>query len=68
MIFYLFYFMFCNYDIFTNSEQIVNSEFDNLNNFVQSKVPTDVEFKIPLINDGFVWKFLSNLNVRKSTG
>ena len=42
-------------------EQIVNSEFERLNTFVQSKVPNDVEFKIPLINVGFVRIFLSNL-------
>ena len=35
---------------------------------MQSKVPNDVEFIIPLINVGFVRRFLSNLNVYKSTG
>ena len=35
---------------------------------MQSKVPNDVEFKIPLINVGFVRIFLSKLNVNKSTG
>ena len=35
-------------------EPVVNSEFERLNTFVQSKVPNDVEFKIPLINVGFV--------------
>ena len=35
---------------------------------MQSKVPNDVEFKIPLINIGFVRNVLSNLNVNKSTG
>ena len=49
-------------------EPIVNSEFERLNTFVQSKVPNDVEFKIPLINVGFVRIFLSNLNENKSTG
>ena len=49
-------------------EPIVNSEFELLNTFVQSKVPNDVEFKIPSINVGFVRNFLSNLNVNKSTG
>ena len=49
-------------------EPIVNSEFERLNTFVQSKVPNDVEFKIPSINVGFVRNFLSNLNVNKSTG
>ena len=49
-------------------EPIVNSEFERLNTFVQSKVPNDVEFKIPSINVGFVRIFLSNLNVNKSTG
>ena len=47
---------------------IINSEFEHLNTFVQSKVPSNVEFKIPLTNVGFVRKFLSNLNVSKVTG
>ena len=49
-------------------EPIVNSEFEHLNTFVQSKVPSNVEFKIPLTNVGFVRNFLSNLNVSKATG
>ena len=35
---------------------------------MQSKVPSNVEFKIPLTNVGFVRNFLSNLNVSKATG
>ena len=31
-------------------EPIINSEFERLNNFVQSKIPSDTEFKIPLTN------------------
>ena len=34
-------------------EPIVNSEFERLHTFVQSKVQNDVEFKVPLINVGF---------------
>ena len=49
-------------------EPIINSEFEHLNTFVQSKVPSNVEFKIPLTNVGFVRKFLSNLNVSKASG
>ena len=49
-------------------EPNVNAEFEHLNTFVQSKVPSNVEFKIPLTNVGFVRNFLSNLNVSKATG
>ena len=35
---------------------------------MQSKVPSNVEFKIPLTYVGFVRKFLSNLNVSKAKG
>ena len=49
-------------------EPIINSEFEHLNTFVQSKVPSNVEFKIPLTNVGFVRNFLSNLNVSKAKG
>ena len=48
-------------------EPIINSEFEHLNTFVQSKVPSNVEFKIPLTNVGFVRNFLSNLNASKAT-
>ena len=35
---------------------------------MQSKVPSNVEFKMPLTNVGCVRNFLSNLNESKSTG
>ena len=65
--------LFNNYMYFVNlasnlKEPIVNSEFERLNTFVQSEVPNDVEFKIPLINVGFVRTSISNLNVNKSAG
>ena len=44
-------------------EPIVNSEFEHLKTFVQSKVPSNVEFKIPLTNVGFVRNLLLNLDV-----
>ena len=34
---------------------------------MQSKIPSDTEFKIPLTNTGFVTKFLSSVNVSKPT-
>ena len=46
-------------------EPIVNSEFERLNTFVQSKVPNDVEFKIPLINVGFVRIFFNKLECKQ---
>ena len=38
-------------------EPIINSKFEYLNTFVASKVPNDVEFKIPLTNAAFVNTF-----------
>ena len=35
-------------------ESIINSDFERLNNFVLSKLPSDIEFKILLTNIGFV--------------
>ena len=47
-------------------EPIVDSELDELNMFVQSEVPTDVEFDIFFTNVGFERILLPNLNVAKS--
>ena len=64
-------------DIFNNyfiniasklKEPIVETDFIPLNNYVCSKVPTDIDFEIPLTNHAFIIQFLSNLNVKKSTG
>ena len=62
--------LFNNYFIYVASklkEPITDSEFERLN-FMQSNIPSDIEFKIPLTNTGFVRKFLSSVNVSKSTG
>ena len=40
-------------------EPIINSEFERLNNFVQSKIPSDIEFKIPITNTGFPLAFVA---------
>ena len=52
----------------TLKEPIVETDFEPLNNYVSSKVPTDIDFEIPLTNHTFIRHFLSNLNVKKSTG
>ena len=55
---------FNNYYVNVDSylkEPIVNSEFERMNTFEQSKVPNDVEFKIPLINLWFVRIFFIKL-------
>ena len=39
-------------------EPIINSEFEYLNTFVESKVPNDVEFKIPLTNAAIHFSWL----------
>ena len=39
-------------------EPIVETDFEPLNNFVSSKVPTDIDFEIPLTNHTFIRHFL----------
>ena len=63
--------VFNNY--FTNiasklKEPIINSDFELLNRFIGSKVPSNIDFQIPFTNQTFIRNFLLNLNVRKSTG
>ena len=63
--------VFNNY--FTNiasklKEPIINSDFELLNSFIGSKVPSNTDFQITFTNQTFIRKFLLNLNVRKSTG
>ena len=48
-------------------EPIVETDFEPLNNYVYSKVPTDIDLEIPLTNHTFIGQILSNLNVKKST-
>ena len=52
----------------TSKEPIQISAFENLRNFVKSKMLPDTYFDIPLINVGFVKKYLSSLDTTKSTG
>ena len=49
-------------------EPIIPSDFEILNDFVKSKVPTNTEFLIAPTNETFVMNFISSLNVNKSTG
>ena len=49
--------LFINYFVNVASklkEPIINPAFERLNNFGQSKALSDIEFKIPLINTGFI--------------
>ena len=46
----------------------MHSDFEELQNYVESKVTSNTEFTIPFTNVTFVRKFLTNLNVNKSTG
>ena len=55
-------------NIATNlKEPIILSDFETLRTFVTSKTPTNTKFNISLTNETFVRKFLTNLNVNKST-
>ena len=49
-------------------EPSIPSDFEIINNYVQSKVPTNTEFQISLTNETFVRNFLTLLYVNKSTG
>ena len=49
-------------------EPITPSNFEILNDYVNSKLPSSTEFIISPTNETFVNKFLSALNVNKSTG
>ena len=46
----------------------MHSDFEELQNYVESKVTSNTEFTIPLTNVTLVKQFLTNLNVKKSTG
>ena len=39
-------------------EPILNSEFEHLNMFVESKVPNNTEFEIPLTNSIWICKYV----------
>ena len=60
--------VFNNYFASKLKEPIINSDFELLNSFIGSKVPSNTDFQIPFTNQTFIRKFLLNLNVRKSTG
>ena len=49
-------------------EQIIPSDFEILNGYVNSKVPANTEFPIASTNETFVMNFISSPNVNKSTG
>ena len=49
-------------------EAIIPSDFEIINDYVNSKVPTNTEFLIAPTNETFVMNFISSLNVNKSTG
>ena len=44
------------------------SDFQKVEEFVDSKVPRVIKFNIPKISHSFVRKYLSNLDVSKATG
>ena len=48
-------------------EPSIPSDFEIIDNYVQSKVPTNTEFQISLTNETIVRQFLTLLNVKEST-
>ena len=49
-------------------EPVINSDFNKLKDFCNSKVPKDVHFDIPAISRDKVLKYLSQIDVSKATG
>ena len=49
-------------------EPVPNTNHDKLKEFCQSKLPSDMKFKIPQIQKEKVLKFLSTMDVSKATG
>ena len=49
-------------------EPVPNTNHDKLKEFCQSKLPSDMKFKIPQIQKEKVLKFLSTIDISKATG
>ena len=49
-------------------EPIVESNFDDLQEHFRQKIPDNVIFKLPEIDENFVFRYLSTLDVSKATG
>lgn len=49
-------------------EPCIDSDFQYVKDYVDSKVPGDISFSIPNISQSFVRKYLSNLDISKATG
>ena len=56
-------------DIAANlKEPIEQSTFDDLMEHIRQKIPENVNFALPEIDEIFVFKYLSTLDVSKATG
>ena len=49
-------------------EPLAKSDFSKLKEFISTKIPENVNFDLPQVNENFVHTFLSTLDVSKSTG
>ena len=49
-------------------EPITQPDFTKLTEFVNSKIPENVKFELPDIDENFVLSFMSKLDISKSTG
>ena len=47
---------------------IEDCNFTQLKEHIDTKIPSNVSFELPYITESFVYKFLSILDVSKSTG
>ena len=49
-------------------EPLEQSPFNELKEHVNAKIPEDVHFELPELDENFVFKFLSTLDISKATG
>ena len=49
-------------------ESLIPSNFETLKNYVNSKIPSDTSFNIPLTNVSFVTTYVSSLDGSEATG
>ena len=49
-------------------EPITQPDFTKLSEYVNSKIPENVKFELPDIDENFVFSFMSKLDISKSTG
>ena len=58
-----------NFNVAPNlKEPLEQSPFNELKEHVNAKIPENVHFELPELDENFVFKFLSTLDISKATG